>query len=92
MKYLKFDTEDAFKKAFEPFTAEGRIPSYIGASAVDVIGVIYKPTGEVDADGLPETAPIPGFHVNLSGGCPPELAEFVIAAPASPVRIFAGAN
>lgn len=90
--YLKFSDETACASAFEPFMTEGQYPAYIGASAVDVVGVIYKPTVAVDADGAPETAPIPGYHVNLSGDCPPGLAEFVIAAPAAPVRVFAGVN
>ena len=31
----------------------------------DTIGVIQKPTGEIDADGNPVVAPIAGWHVNV---------------------------
>lgn len=36
--------------------------------ALDVIGVIYKPTGKMldtDMGEVPETAPLPGYHANL---------------------------
>ena len=71
----------------------GRFPSYIGTVAVDVVGVIHKPTGSAlqDADGnsYPEMAPIPGWHINLSGSVP-ELAAFEIDPPTTPTRVFAG--
>ena len=99
MKYLKFDSEAQFKNAFAEHmikTGDGEtLPSYIGDSAVDVVGVIHKPTGKMlsDAEGnhYPEQAPIEGWHVNLSGDVVPEgLKAFEIAAPATPSRIFAG--
>lgn len=100
MKYLKFDSEVQFKTAFAEHmikTEDGEtLPSYIGDSAVDVVGVIHKTTGRMlsDAEGnqYPERAPIDGWHVNLSGNAIPEgLEAFEIAAPATPSRIFAGA-
>jgi hypothetical protein len=36
--------------------------------ALDVIGVIYRPTGKMldtDMGEVPETAPLPGYHANL---------------------------
>ena len=99
MKYLKFDSEAQFKTAFAEHmikTEDGETATpYIGSSAVDVVGVIYKPTGKIltDAEGMqyPERVPIDGWHVNLSGNAVPEgLEAFEIAAPATPSRIFAG--
>ena len=43
--------------------------AYTEAYGIDVVGTIYKPTGNtvVDAEGneVPEMAPIDGWHVNL---------------------------
>ena len=94
MKFLKFNTEAEAIAAFAQWTTEDApIPVYIGPMAVDVVGVIHKPTGSAlqDADGnsYPEMAPIPGWHINLSGSVP-ELSTFEIAAPATHSRIFAG--
>lgn len=98
MKFLKFADKVAFEAAFLPFMSvdvQGNpaVPSYIGTSAVDVLGVIYKPSGKfvTDADGLrtPVMEALPGFHVNLSGDCPQELAAFLIPPPATPSRVFA---
>ena len=36
--------------------------------ALDVIGVIYRPTGKMldtDMGEVPETAPLPGYHANV---------------------------
>ena len=99
MKHLKFDSEAQFKNAFAEYvikTGDGETaPPYIGSSAVDVVGVIYKPTGKMlsDTEGnqYPEQMPIAGWHINLSGNVVPEgLKAFEIAAPETPSRIFAG--
>ena len=42
-----------------------KVPKY---AAVDVIGVIYKPTGKMlttDEGEVPEMAPVEGWHVNV---------------------------
>ena len=94
MKFLKFQSEAAAIAAFAPWaTDEATYPNYIGAVAVDVVGVIYKPTGsmlDTDDGPVPEFEVLPGWHVNLSGEVP-ELAAFEIDAPDTPARIFAGA-
>lgn len=99
MKYLKFDSEVQFKTAFAKYmikTKDGEtLPSYIGNSAVDVVGVIHKTTGRMLSDTkgnqYPEQMPIAGWHVNLSGNVVPEgLKAYEIAAPVTPSRIFAG--
>jgi hypothetical protein len=57
----------------------------------DVIGAIYKPTGNLIND-APEMAQVPGFHVNvrMHSGVLPESLNANRVMPAQPVRTFAG--
>ncbi len=58
---------------------------------VDVIGPIFRPTGEVDADGVPVLADVGGWHVNvlaLDDENTAELEPFVVA-PANRQRVWA---
>jgi hypothetical protein len=99
--YLKFDTQADCVAAFAPYlvtdqTGDSHMPFYIGMSAVDVVGVIQKPTGAYtgDADGLrtPVLTPLAGWHVNLSclpEDCPSDLRQYIIDAPTTPSRVFA---
>lgn len=67
--------------------------------AVDILGVIHEPTGVIltDAEGneYPETAPVPGWHVNLrllSDAMRAEaeaLAATYGLTPSSPSRVWA---
>ncbi|AXV34025.1 hypothetical protein BFW41_08840 [Aeromonas hydrophila] len=67
---------------------------YHPASALDVIGTIYQPTGEttlVDGEQVPVMAPVPGYHVNVR-----TKSEVLAAAldaqrtyPETPVRVWA---
>ena len=66
-----------------------------GGVALDVIGTIYKPTGNiltVDGMEVPEMAPIPGYHANLRGDLSEEqraaLSGLLIDPPAQPYRVF----
>jgi hypothetical protein len=65
------------------------VPKY---AAVDVVGTIYKPTGEMiqtDEGEVPEMAPLDGWHVNVRHTEPaPELDAYKVA-PKSPVRGWA---
>lgn len=54
----------------------------------DVVGTIYKPTGEI-LDGIPTMEPVPGYHVNIKGFTPDSLIPYVVV-PANPTRIFLG--
>lgn len=58
---------------------------------IDTIGVIYKPTGETDAEGNPVMAPIPGWHVNvrLVDGEAEAAIKLFEVTPKTPVRIWA---
>ena len=61
--HLKFTTESAADAVL--FEGDDRRPRY---AAIDVIGVIYKPTGKMlttDDGAAPEMAPVPGWHVNV---------------------------
>jgi hypothetical protein len=65
------------------------VPKY---AAVDVIGVIYKPTGVMltTAEGeVPEMAPLDGWHANVRHTAEtPELDAYKVA-PKAPVRGWA---
>lgn len=65
------------------------VPKY---AAVDVIGTIYKPTGEMlttDEGEVPEMAPVEGWHVNVRHTADaPELAAYQVF-PQAPVRGWA---
>lgn len=116
--YLKFASETEFDTAFvdagykQTWDAEldeegneiepGGYSYYIENGAVDVIGTIFAPTGNMlqttEEDGstyeFEETAPVEGFHVNVRLREGVELAtevqEFVLSpAPSTPARIFA---
>lgn len=93
MIFLRFDSEANAREAMSQFMTErGNWPPYIGRAAVDVVGVIYRPTGvllEGSHFPAPEMKAIGGFHVNLSEQIA-ELAEYEIPEPTNPDRIFAG--
>jgi len=60
----------------------------------DIIGAIYKPTGNTltDSEGLEyqEMAPIEGFHVNFPEEVP-EISEYKRdPQPVTPHRVYAG--
>jgi len=68
------------------------VPKY---AAVDVVGVIYKPTGNVlpaedgSGEAVDEMAPIDGWHVNVRHSDEaPELEAFRVF-PATPSRAWA---
>ena len=66
-----------------------KVPKY---AAIDVIGLIYKPTGEMittDEGEVPEMAAIPGWHVNVRHNAEaPELAAYQVF-PKQPQRGWA---
>jgi hypothetical protein len=84
--HLKFTTESAADAVL--FEGDDRRPRY---AAIDVIGVIYKPTGKMlttDDGDAPEMAPVPGWHVNVRHTAEaPELNAYSVA-PSSPERVW----
>lgn len=69
--------------------------SFVPKCQLDVIGVIYKPTGEMTTQGdfeLPVMEALDGFHANLRGNLTEEqeAALPLIAKPNNQVRVWAG--
>ena len=86
---LRFaDAQEADAVLFDGEGDAGR-PKY---AAIDVIGTIYKPTGEMittDEGEVPEMAPVEGWHVNVRHTAKaPNLTAYQIF-PKSPVRGWA---
>jgi hypothetical protein len=78
--YLRFDNEAE---------ATALLTDYPGS--VDVIGVIYKPTGvmiDTDEGEVPEMAAIEGWHANTRGPMLEALMAFAVE-PKHPVRVWA---
>ena len=80
--YLKFTSEAAWDaKAAEagyrhqdPET--GAVTYSVTPGAIDVVGVIYNDTGEIDVEGEPvPPTPIDGWHVNIRLKAKTVLAE-----------------
>ena len=75
---------------------ESRYVANLGYN-IDVIGVIYKPTGNIVQQRLedtvievPEMAAVEGFHANLRGDVDASLIqEIIIDAPKTPHRVWA---
>ncbi|WP_253252224.1 hypothetical protein [Comamonas thiooxydans] len=96
MKFLRFASGTQARAAFTPWlrAPADDLPPYIGTVAVDVVGVIQRPTGEMldSTDGpVPVLAPVPGYHINLSERIP-ELQQYEIEPPENPDRVFAGSE
>jgi hypothetical protein len=89
MMFLRFDSEAAARAAFADHLIEGKWPAYIGTVAVDVVGIIHRPTGNMLADDVPEMAALEGFHINLSDSVP-DLAAYEIERPSNPAQVFFG--
>jgi hypothetical protein len=57
---------------------------------IDIIGVIYKPTGLSDSEGNPIMVDLEGFHVNIRHFGDVEGLEQYQVFPTQPVRTWAG--
>ena len=73
---------------------EGRPHNVAKGIALDIIGTIYKPTGNMVTSGdltFPEQLPVEGFHANIRGDLTSEqqAALPLISAPATPYRVWA---
>lgn len=89
MKFLRFTSEAAARTAFADHLIEGEWPAYVGTAAVDVVGTIHRPTGNMLDDDVPEMSALPGFHINLSDSVP-DLAAYEIERPSNPAQVFFG--
>ena len=87
---LKFKTEAAANKVLST-TVDGVTSSNYPGHSIDIIGVIYKPTGKMltsEEGSFPEMAAVPGWHVNVRGPEDATLAEYHVEV-ATPVRAWA---
>jgi len=93
--YLKFDSENQANSVLfntQTFGNETiKIPKY---TAIDVIGIIYKPSGNLiqsEEGEFPEMIPLEGWHVNVR--VTPEEDVSVLVPyriePSTPSRIWA---
>jgi len=94
---LKFKDEaeaDAMLFTEQSYSEDDEVKIYKAPkyAAVDVIGAIYKPTGEMieGEDGRwPAMAPVEGWHVNVRHTSEmPELQAWVVT-PKTPSRVWA---
>lgn len=90
--YLKTSTKGVMTKllkAAELVDAEGNPTAGV---SLDTIGTITQVTGP-DAEGMPITKTVPGWHVNLRGNFSEavlaSLAAYSLPAPATPYRVWA---
>lgn len=95
--YLKFTDEAAAAAVLytqEPtaWDEEGNVTATEPRQAyanISTIGIIYKPTGETDAEGNPVMAALDGWHVNVRvvNEDPTPLEQYAVT-PAAPVRVW----
>ena len=93
--------EEGNETVTEEVIREAGVEHYTATHSLDIIGTIYKETGnmitveatdDMPEHEYPEMAPIDGWHANLllhGEDMPEALADFVIEAPTTPVRKFA---
>ena len=63
------------------------VPNY---DMIDIIGAIYKPTGETDEECNPVMADVGGYHANIRNFKPaPELSAYTVT-PTNQYRKWAG--
>jgi hypothetical protein len=80
---------DLYLRFTDEAEATAALTDYTGS--IDVIGVIYKPTGqmiETDDGEVEEMAAIDGWHVNTRGPMLEALIPFAVE-PQHPVRVWA---
>ncbi len=70
---------------------DGEAPRYSGLEILNPVPMpVTSHTGEVDAEGVPVMAPVPGYHVNsvCRGECPEALDQWRVY-PATPFAVLA---
>lgn len=95
---LKFKTEAAANKVLftEQTQVMGDVVETVKASnfpghSIDVIGIVYKPTGKLltsEEGSFDEMAAVPGWHVNVRGAEDKTLAKYHVQVN-TPVRMWA---
>ncbi len=105
--YLKFDNEEAANAALVAAGVLAHVDAVLdeneqviqpagfapaNSASVDVIGAIYKPTGEMETTEMgerPVMAAVPGWHVNVRSSTEIEALKQYDVAPDTPVRVWA---
>ena len=97
--YLKFTSEaswdaKAAELGYRHQDPETGVVTYsVTPGAIDVVGVIYNDTGEIDVNGEPvPPTPVDGWHVNIRlrrYDTFPEVLNTYIVEPQTPSRVFA---
>jgi len=97
--WLALEAAGLYQKVYSEFDEDG-IPvgefelQRVGQYDLDIIGTIYKPTGETTTEEgmiMPEMAAIEGYHANIRGITAEQAARLpTIAKPNNPVRTWAG--
>lgn len=88
-KHLKFSSKEEAEAVLFNAVDDALVPKL--AFVADVVGVIYRQTGVVvqSSDGpIFETAPVPGWHVNLRGPDADKFSQYEVIVE-TPVRAWA---
>jgi len=94
-QFFTFPDESTFLAIAETagLMQEGCLVTASHDYAIDVVGIIHKPTGNMLDDGegglYPEQAPIIGWHVNIACNDIHEAFADYEVFPVTPSRIFA---
>lgn len=91
--FLKFESEAHAIDVLSKYRKDGEWILSSADYALDLVGTIYKPTGNMlqseDGFDYPETAPLDGWHVNMAcHALSDDLMQYTVN-PSSPSRIFA---
>ena len=97
--YLKFNTESEVWPALVSLGLAEQAPDtgiyFAKGIALDIIGTIYKPTGNTvttpDGFTVPEMTAVDGFHANIRGTLSEEQQASLplIDPPSTPYRVWA---
>lgn len=82
--FLKFPNEAKAKSVLYTDTLQPKF------AHIDIIGTIYKPTGNVDEEGNAIMAALDGWHVNVRvvDEDPTTIEQYAVI-PTAPVRVWA---
>lgn len=94
--FAALESAGLYKKQYAEFDEDGNgVGDFewqrVGQYDLDVIGVIFKPTGETDAEDNAVMEALDGYHANIRGITAEQAALLpTIEKPNSPVRVWAG--
>jgi hypothetical protein len=93
--YLRFDSESqANSVLFSTEITEGEIEKTSRYTAIDIVGIIYKPSGNLiqsEEGAISEMLPLDGWHVNIRVTPNEDIGElepYRISEPKTPTRAW----